>query len=131
MQVPYEGIPASELTIGQREQLVRLVDVYTGRLRSGHSSLWLDAIREHLNETHFLWMGGMGERAVFYYRVHSPVILIEFDHQPGVCFDINEPTPVHIHTVTRSPNGNDYGRDYLRQHYARFVHVDGKHVART
>jgi hypothetical protein len=131
MQVPYEGIPVSELTIGQREQLVRLVDVYTGRLRSGHAGLWLDAIRRHLDETYFLWMGRVGERAVFYYRIHSPVILIEFDHQPGVCFDVNEPTPVHIHTVTRSPNGNDYGRDYLRQHYARFAHVDGKHIARV
>jgi hypothetical protein len=131
MLVPYEGIPVAELTHGQREQLVRLADVYTSRLRSGHSRVWLEAIREHLDDTYFMWMGGIDQDAVFYYRVHSPVILIEFDHQPGVCFDVDEPTPVHIHTVTRSPNGNDYGRDYLRQHYARFAHVDGKHVARA
>jgi hypothetical protein len=27
------------------------------------------------------------------------------------------PTRHHIHTVVRIPNGNDYGRDLLRQHY--------------
>jgi hypothetical protein len=131
MHVPYEGIPATLLTPGQCEQLLRLIEVYTGRLRPGHAEVWLNAIRRQLDETHFMWMGGTDGDAVFYYRIHSPVILIEFDHQPGVCFDSNAPTPVHIHTVTRSPNGNDYGRDYLRQHYARFPHVNGEHSARA
>jgi len=27
------------------------------------------------------------------------------------------PTRQHIHTVVRTPNGNDYGKDLLRQHY--------------
>ena len=61
----------------------------------------------------------------------SAIVLIEFDHQRGVCFDADQPTRVHIHTVVRTPNGNDYGRDYLRQHHARFVHVNGQHVARA
>jgi len=130
MQVPYEGISATELTRGQREQLLRLAGVYSGRLRAGHADIWLDAVRHHLDETYFMWMGGGEREAVFYYRVHSPVLLIEFDHQPGVCFDVDQPTRVHIHTVVRSPNGNDYGRDYLRQHHARFAHVNGQHVTR-
>jgi hypothetical protein len=25
----------------------------------------------------------------------------------------------HIHTIIRTPNGNDYGKDLLRQHYLR------------
>src|SRR5207253_4424141 len=29
------------------------------------------------------------------------------------------PSRHHIHTVVRTPNGNDYGRDLLRQHHAR------------
>ena len=37
----------------------------------------------------------------------------------------------HIHTVVRTPNGNDYGRDYLRQHYAQFAHVNGQHVVKA
>ncbi len=131
VQIPYEGIRATELTAGQCEQLLRLTALYTGRLRQGHAELWLDAVRRHLDDTHFVWMGGTGQEDVFYYRIHSPVILIEFDHQPGIAFDSDEPTRNHIHTVVRTPNGNDYGMDYLRQHHARFAHVNGQHVVRT
>jgi hypothetical protein len=131
MQVPYEGIHADDLSAGQREQLVRLAELYTARLRDGHAGLWLDSVRQHLDDTHFMWMGGTGPQDVFYYRIHSPVILIEFDHQPGIAFDTGEPTRVHIHTVVRTPNGNDYGTDYLRQHHAQFEHVNGRHVVRA
>jgi len=31
----------------------------------------------------------------------------------------DEPEPFHVHTIIRTPNGNDYGRDLLRQHYAQ------------
>jgi Protein of unknown function (DUF3500) len=88
-------------------------------------------VRHRLDDTYFMWMGGTGPEDVFYYRIHSPVIMIEFDHQPGIAFDSNEPTRAHIHTVIRTPNGNDYGRDYLRQHHARFDHSNGQHVPRT
>ena len=64
--------------------------------------------------------------AVFYYRIHSPVVLIEFDHQvPVGTTSINtpgQPTRAHIHTVVRTPNGNDYGADLLRQHLAMHKH---------
>ena len=59
----------------------------------------------------------MARTAPFYYHIHSPVILIEFDHLPGIIWDNLNPTRDHIHTVVRTPNGNDYGRDLLRQHY--------------
>jgi hypothetical protein len=130
-QIPYEGIRATDLTAGQREQLLRLTALYTGKLRDGHAELWLDAVRQHLDDTHVMWMGGIGQEDVFYYRIHSPVILIEFDHQPGIAFDSPEPIRQHIHTVVRTPNGNDYGMDYLRQHHARFAHVNGQHVVRA
>jgi hypothetical protein len=80
----------------------------------------MDEVRAHLPETHFSWIGGFGDEDAFYYRVHSPVILIEFDHQSGVFLDNDEPERFHVHTVVRTPNGNDYGRDLLRQHYERF-----------
>jgi hypothetical protein len=54
------------------------------------------------------------------------VILIEFDHQqpanlrqPG---GSNLPQRQHIHVVVRTPNGNDYGKDLLRQHLAIHRH---------
>jgi hypothetical protein len=130
MVIPYEGIHSSELTAGQREEMLRLAALYTGRLRAGHAELWQESVRHYLDQTYFMWMGGTGADDVFYYRIQSPVILIEFDHQPGIAFDSLEPIREHIHTVIRTPNGNDYGRDYLRQHHARFDHVNGKHVAR-
>jgi hypothetical protein len=66
------------------------------------------------------------EDAVFYYRIHSPVILIEFDHQLPVgtakLNPENKPTRDHIHVVIRTPNGNDYGKDLLRQHLEQHSH---------
>ena len=67
---------------------------------------------------------GPGE---FYYRVHSPVILVEFDHQRGIALANDEPSRDDIHTVVRTPNGNDYGRDLLRQHHERFDHARADH----
>jgi hypothetical protein len=48
------------------------------------------------------------------------VILIEFDHQLPVALPgPRVPGREHVHSVVRTPNGNDYGRDLLRQHYER------------
>ena len=52
---------------------------------------------------------GYGDTDAFYYRVHSPVTLIEFDHQDGVVFDNVDPSRHHIHMLVRTPNGGDYG----------------------
>ena len=35
----------------------------------------------HLDETWFSWFGGTGDEDPFYYRIHSPVVLIEFDFE--------------------------------------------------
>jgi len=53
------------------------------------------------------------------------VLLIEFDHHRGVFLDNDEPEQFHAHSVVRTPNGNDYGRDLLRQHYQRHPHASG------
>ena len=51
----------------------------------------------------------MATTTPFYYRVHSPVTLIEFDHHDGVVFDNIDPSRHHIHMLVRTPNGGDYG----------------------
>jgi len=112
------GLRMDQMTAGQRELATSLIEAYVGRLRPGHSDAWMKEVKTHLDETYFGWIGEYEtDDAVFYYRVHSPVILIEFDHQRGVALNFDVPTRHHIHTVTRIPNGNDYGRDLLRQHY--------------
>jgi len=70
----------------------------------------MSEVDRHLDETYFAWMGAVSDDGPFYYRVHSPVVLIEFDHHPGVAFDNPVPSPNHIHTLVRTPNGGDYGR---------------------
>jgi rhodanese-related sulfurtransferase len=32
-------------------------------------------------------------------------------HTPGIVYDNDTPSRDHIHTVVRTPNGNDYGKD--------------------
>jgi hypothetical protein len=121
-EMRYEGIRYGELSSAQQRLLTRLVETYVGRIRPGHAEVRSEEVRRYLADTHFSWMGGVDETSVFYYRVHSPVILIEFDHQRGIALDNDEPSRNHIHTVVRTPNGNDYGKDLLRQHHEQFDH---------
>ena len=121
-EMRFEGIKFDDLSSHQQALMFNLIGTYINRMRSGHAQLKMDEIRQHLDETHFAWMGGTDEDSVFYYRVHSPVILIEFDHQNGIFLDNDEPSRNHIHTVVRTPNGNDYGKDLLRQHREQANH---------
>ncbi|MYC28893.1 MAG: DUF3500 domain-containing protein [Chloroflexi bacterium] len=124
-EMHYEGIKFDDLSSHQQAIMFDLIGTYVNRMPAGHAQLRMDEVRQHLSETHFAWMGGTGEDSVFYYRVHSPVILIEFDHQNGIFLDNDYPTRNHIHTVMRTPNGNDYGKDLLRQHREQHDHSHG------
>lgn len=114
----YAGIPARDLDDGQRDLLLDLIAEHVGNLRDGHAEVRMDEVRPRLDETFFAWIGSAAPESPFYYRIQSPVILIEFDHQRsgGV------PGRNHIHTVVRTPNGNDYGKDLLRMHYEQHDH---------
>jgi hypothetical protein len=122
LRMPYEGIRYDELTSEQQGRLRDLLGVYLHHIRPGHAEIRLDEAFDHLRDTHFAWIGAHDDHSPFYYRIYSPVVLIEFDHQPGIVYANNEPTRDHIHTVVRTPNGNDYGKDLLREHYARHDH---------
>ena len=93
----------------------------------GHAKVKMDEVRRTSTRRCFAWIGGTEPDSVFYYRIHSPVILIEFDHQTPVGLRRlatirSVPNREHIHTVVRTPNGNDYGKDLLRQHYEQHPH---------
>ena len=51
--------------------------------------------------------------------------LMELLGRVDILFANDEPSRDHIHTVVRTPNGNDYGKDLLRQHYAQHPHTAG------
>lgn len=121
--VPYAGLPASAMSAAQRTALIELLALHVGRMDDGHARVKMDEVRAHLDATHFMWMGGTAADSVFYYRIHSPVILVEVDHQAPAGMRRQRPDRLpfkdHLHVVVRTPNGNDYGKDLLRQHYAR------------
>jgi len=120
--LPDEGIRYGDMTAEQRERLMDLIGLYTGRIRPGHAEIRFDEVKRHIEATRFAWIGHCDETNPFYYRVFNPVILIEFDHQIGIALDNDDPTRNHTHTLVRTPNGNDYGKDLLRQHYRQFDH---------
>lgn len=121
----YAGIKASQLDNKQRQLLLELISEYVSNMAEGHARVKMSEVKQHLDETYFAWMGGTNSDSVYYYRIQSPVILIEFDHQRPIALGRSStPTRNHIHTVVRTPNGNDYGKDLLRQHYLK--HHRGK-----
>ena len=122
-ELRYEGVRFDELSNDQQSLLLGLTGTYLNRMSPGHAQVKFSEVREHLGETYFSWIGGTSDESVFYYRIHSPVVLIEFDHNRGIAFDNDEPSQNHIHTVIRTPNGNDYGKDLLGQHRAQVTHT--------
>lgn len=122
----YQGLSASKMTSDQKNELLGLIGIYVGNMRESYAKVKMNDVEKHLDETYFSWIGDMSYHGVFYYRIHGPTVLIEFDHQepigvPGP----NNPggaTRNHIHTIVRTPNGNDYGKDYLRQHLEQHPH---------
>lgn len=120
--IPYEGIKITELTPEQRRHLLDLVSCYIAPLPAEPQKIRMEEIERHLGETHFCWIGGCDDSSTFYYRVQSPVVLIEFDHHTGVFLTNSEPAKFHVHTIVRTPNGNDYGLDLLRLHYEQAPH---------
>jgi hypothetical protein len=120
--IPYEGITGEALTKAQQRSLLELAANYIRPLPEGPFTARMSDIERHLAETRFCWIGGFAEDSPFYYRIQSPVVMIEFDHHGGVFLTNAEPQKFHVHTIVRTPNGNDYGIDLLRLHYRTAPH---------
>ncbi|MBE1536954.1 DUF3500 domain-containing protein [Actinomadura algeriensis] len=149
LELPYQGLPASRLDSAQRTELLELIRLYVGTMDDGHAAVKMKEVQAHLDQTYFYWIGESEDDSAFYYRVQSPVVLIEYDAQsplaygntsggapgggspggpgrgspgspgggsPGGGGPGGEPTQQHIHTIIRTPNGNDYGIDLLKLH---------------
>ena len=90
LQLNYAGIRYDDLSKPQHDLLLNLVDYHVARMRSGHAQVKMAEVKQHLKDTYFCWMGGMADDGTFYYRVQSPVIIVEFDHQRGIAFREND-----------------------------------------
>lgn len=108
-QVPYEGVLVSEFTADQKALVYGILEQYLLYLPKQSRDLKIEQIRQYETETYFSWIGGFGDHDPFYYRIQSPVILVEFDHHSGVFLTNEEPKKFHIHTLLRTPNAGDYG----------------------
>ena len=93
------------------------------RAKADAAKVRLAEVRAHLSDTYVTWAGGTGDSDAFYVRVHSPGVWVEVDCQgPGPLVGAygasqgDGPAQKHVHSVIRTPNGNDYGRELIRQH---------------
>ena len=94
------GLKASEMNDTQKEHLRNLIKTYVYNLETEFADVWMADIDARIDNTYFVWIGGTTISDPIYYRVFNPDIWIEFNNESGLD---------HIHTIIRSPNGNDYG----------------------
>ena len=94
------GLKASEMNASQKEHLRNLIKTYVYNLETEFADIWMTDIDAGLDDTYFVWIGGTTINDPIYYRVFNPAVWIEFNNESGLD---------HIHTITRAPNGNDYG----------------------
>ena len=43
-------------------------------------------------------------------------------NQKPIFLEGSKPSKKHVHTIVRTPNGNDYEKDLLRQHMEEHTH---------
>ncbi|KAF1809764.1 hypothetical protein P152DRAFT_148165 [Eremomyces bilateralis CBS 781.70] len=107
--VPYEGACASSFTTEQKQLILEIANEMLLYIPGTARKRRLELIASHFNETYFCWIGQYGDADPFYYRIQSPVIILEFDHHSGVFLTNEEPGKFHTHTIVRTPNQGDYG----------------------
>ncbi len=107
--VPYEGVVVGGLGEEQKELVRGILREYLLYLPEKAREVRMGEIEGWFDETYFCWIGGYEDQDAFYYRIQSPVVIVEFDHHSGVFLTNKEPAKFHIHTLLRTPNGGDYG----------------------
>jgi hypothetical protein len=109
-----QGLPFTQLTPPQRQQLAALVELYANRLRGEMAEQDLRRIADKgWDQIVFAWAGGTEPRQPHYYRVQGPTFLIEYDNTQN--------NANHVHSVWRDLE-NDFGEDALRKHHERHAH---------
>ncbi|KAM6514208.1 hypothetical protein FALCPG4_015365 [Fusarium falciforme] len=117
--ITYEGVKVTTLFGSQQSVIDKIIALNLNYLPEKGLAVRMQDISAHWDETWFCWIGGFRDRDAFYYKVHSPVVMVEFDYHSGVFLNNKEPLPFQIHTLVRTPNGNDYGKELLQQYRQR------------
>ncbi|WP_460951056.1 DUF3500 domain-containing protein [Spirosoma daeguense] len=113
-----EGIRLADMKPDQRKLFLDLLQVYLANYRITLAKQQMDKLeKDGLDNLRFAWAGdltpALGEGKGWYYRIHGPTILIEYDN--------TQTNANHIHTVVRDLT-NDWGDDLLREHYLNTKH---------
>lgn len=108
------GLDAGAMTAAQRDLLMKLLDVYIGKMAGDIADDRLARVRKAgVEKITFAWAGETERGKKHYYRIQGPTFLVEYDNTQN---DGN-----HIHSVWRDFNG-DFGRDLLREHLKNSPH---------
>lgn len=108
------GITADQMTAGERDQLMKLIDVYTGFMAPEVAADRQARLKKAgVEKISFAWAGDTEKGKKHYYRIQGPTFLVEYDNTQN---DGN-----HIHSVWRDFDG-DFGRDLLREHLKSTPH---------
>lgn len=110
--IPNEGVCAREMSANDRLRLMSCVETFLTLLPTRVRAHRLAEIARFIDETWFSWMGGYDDWSPFYFRIQSPVLLIEYDNHIGVLLTNTEPARFHVHTITRIPHGGDYAWEF-------------------
>ena len=103
-----------EMNLEQQALLMKIVDCYLGRLRNELAEQDLKRIEAAGKENMFFaWAGSTVKGKPHYYAVQGPTFVMEYDNTQNKAN--------HVHTVWRDLQ-NDFGVDWLKQHYQLLDH---------
>lgn len=110
-----DGLTLADMTTEQRTLFLNLLGVYMSRYRVTLAKQQMGRIEKAgLDQLRFAWAGDLtpdlGVGKGWYYRIHGPMLLIEYDNSQN--------NANHIHTIVRDLT-NDFGEDLLKEHYAK------------
>jgi hypothetical protein len=113
-----DGLPLSQMTAQQRPLFMSLLETYLNNYRVTLAKQQMDKLQKSgVDSLRFAWAGDLtpqlGDGKGWYYRIHGPTILIEYDN--------TQTNANHVHTVVRDLT-NDFGEDMLKAHYEKKKH---------
>ena len=114
-----EGLRLADMTPAQRTLFLELLQTYLTNYHVTLANQQMDKLKKDgLDNLRFAWAGDLttqlGAGKGWYYRIHGPTILIEYDNSQN--------NANHVHTVVRDLT-NDFGEDILREHYRTSNHA--------
>ena len=113
------GLSAGRMTPAQRVRLMALVEEFVGFANHDAAKAQLAAIRaDGPDRLRLAWWGSPDDRTKrFMYRIAGPSVLIEYTREGRPDGSPDN----HVHAIVRDPR-NDYGEDWLKQHYTEAPH---------